>query len=36
MDYIYTHLAPMMPMICGATAKVTVKGNDIKIQYTYK
>lgn len=36
MDLDIGHLAPMMPMICGATAKVTVKGNDIKIQYTYK
>lgn len=36
MDLDIGHLAPMMPMICGATAKVVVKGNDISIQYTYK
>ena len=30
------HLAPMMPIICGGTAKISVKGNDISIQYTYK
>lgn len=36
MDVDIGHLAPMMPIICGATAKVTVKGNDITIHYTYK
>ncbi len=36
MDLDIGHLAPMMPMICGATAKVTVKGNDITIQYTFQ
>lgn len=36
MDLDIGHLAPMMPIICGATAKVVVKGNDISIQYTYK
>ena len=36
MDLDIGHLAPMMPMICGGTAKVAVKGNDITIQYTYK
>jgi len=36
MDLDIGHLAPMMPIICGGTAKVSVKGNDIRIQYTYK
>ncbi len=36
MDLDIGHLAPMMPMICGATAKVSVAGNDVTIQYTYK
>lgn len=36
MDLDIGHLAPMMPMICGGTAKVSVKGNNISIQYTYK
>lgn len=36
MDLDIGHLAPMMPLICGATAKVTVKGNDISIQYTFQ
>lgn len=36
MDLDIGHLAPMMPMICGATAKVMVKGNDTTIQYTFK
>lgn len=30
------HLAPMMPIICGSTADVSVKGNEIQITYTYK
>lgn len=36
MDLDIGHLAPMMPMICGSTAKVTVKGNDVAIQYTFQ
>ena len=36
MDLDIGHLAPMMPMICGATAKVSVKGNDVTIQYTFQ
>lgn len=36
MDMDIGHLSPMMPMICGSTAKVTVKGNDVAIQYTFK
>ena len=36
MDLDIGHLAPMMPIICGSTAKVSVKGNEISIQYTYK
>lgn len=36
MDLDIGHLAPMMPVICGSTAKVSVKGNDVKLQYTFK
>lgn len=36
MDLDIGHLAPMMPMICGSTAKVSVKGNDVSVQYTFK
>ncbi len=36
MDLDIGHLAPMMPMICGSTAKVRVKGNDVTIQYTFQ
>lgn len=36
MDLDIGHLAPMMPMICGATAKVSVKENDILIEYTFR
>lgn len=36
MDLDIGHLAPMMPIICGGTAKVSVKKNDVTIQYTYK
>ena len=36
MDLDIGHLAPMMPMISGAYAKVDVKGNDITISYEYK
>ena len=36
MDLDIGHLAPMMPIICGGTAKVSVKKNDVNIRYTYK
>ena len=36
MDLDIGHLAPMMPMISGAYAKVDMKGNDITIAYEYK
>jgi len=36
MDLDIGHLAPMMPIICGSTAKVTVKENNVTIQYTFK
>ena len=36
MDLDIGHLAPMMPMVSGAYAKVDVKGNDITITYDYK
>jgi len=36
MDLDIGHLAPMMPMVSGAYAKVDVKGNDITISYEYK
>ena len=36
MDLDIGHLAPMMPMVCGGTAKVKINGNDVTIQYTFK
>ena len=36
MDLDIGHLAPMMPMVSGAYAKVDVKGNNITISYEYK
>lgn len=36
MDIDIGHLSPMMPIICGSTAKVTVKGNHIDIRYTFQ
>jgi muramoyltetrapeptide carboxypeptidase LdcA involved in peptidoglycan recycling len=30
------HFAPSMPIICGSTAKVSVKWNEISIQYTFQ
>ena len=36
MDLDLGHLPPSIPMICGSTAKVSVKGNDVTIQYTFK
>ena len=36
MDLDLGHLAPSMPIICGSTVKVSVCGNDITIQYTFK
>lgn len=36
MDLDIGHLAPSMPVVCGAYAKVDVKGNDITITYDYK
>jgi len=36
MDLDIGHLPPMMPIISGSTAKVSVKENDISIQYTFK
>lgn len=36
MDLDIGHLPPMMPLICGSTANVTVKDNRISIQYTFK
>ena len=36
MDLDIGHLAPMMPMVSGAYAKVDVKGNGITITYDYK
>lgn len=36
MDLDIGHLAPMMPIVSGAYAEVTVKGNDITISYQYK
>lgn len=36
MDLDLGHLAPSMPIICGSTAKISVCGNDVTIQYTFK
>ena len=36
MDLDIGHLAPMMPMVSGAYAKIDVKGNDINIAYAWK
>ena len=36
MDLDLGHLAPSMPIVCGSTAKISVSGNDITIQYTFK
>lgn len=36
MDLDIGHLAPMMPIVSGAYAKVDVKGNDIVISYEYR
>lgn len=36
MDLDLGHLPPSIPMICGSTAKVSIKGNDVTIQYTFK
>ena len=36
MDLDIGHLAPMMPIVCGSTAKVSVKENDVTIRYTFQ
>ena len=36
MDIDIGHLSPMMPIVCGSTAEVAVKGNDISIKYTFE
>ncbi len=36
MDTDIGHLAPMMPVICGAKAKVVVEGNDLTINYQFE
>lgn len=36
MDLDIGHMAPMMPLICGATAQISVTGNDIKLNYTWE
>ena len=36
MDLDLGHLPPSIPMISGGTAKVSVKGNDVTIQYTFQ
>jgi len=30
------HLPPMMPLVCGSLASVTVNGNDIRVDMEYK
>lgn len=36
MDVDFGHLPPMMPVICGSYAKVSVQGNDISIEMVEK
>ncbi len=36
MDVDIGHLPPMMPIICGCTANVSVDGNEIQIEYTFE
>lgn len=36
MDLDIGHLSPMMPLVCGGTAKVTVKGQNFELEYTWK
>lgn len=36
MDLDIGHLAPMMPMVCGAAAQIEAMGNTISIEYTWK
>lgn len=36
MDADIGHLAPMMPLVVGSMAEITVKGNDIKVSMEYK
>ncbi len=36
MDADFGHLPPMMPLICGAAARVRTKGNDLTIRYEFR
>jgi len=36
LDVDLGHLPPMMPMLCGAKAMITGKGNNIQIRYQYE
>ena len=36
MDMDIGHLAPMMPMVCGATTHVISENNNVAIEYTWK
>lgn len=36
MDLDIGHLSPMMPIVCGSTAEVSVEGGSIDIHYTWK
>lgn len=36
MDADLGHLPPSLPIVCGAKAKITAKGNEFSIQYEYK
>ena len=36
MDTDIGHLSPMMPIICGSTAEVSVIGNHVSIEYTFQ
>ena len=35
LDLDIGHLAPMMPIVCGARARVTAKKNDVQIEYDF-
>lgn len=36
MDLDIGHLAPMMPVVCGATAEITCEDNQFSMRYTWK
>ena len=36
MDLDIGHLAPMLPLVCGGTARVTLQGSEFELEYTWK